>query len=424
LLPERGSVSARTPLFTWQPVPRAACYYIAIARNPEFTNVVDVAATEGTAYAPPVSGEEPLDDETTTYYWTVYAVIPSTQPSTSCEGARYANGPEYEEVNSVFNKSSVPPTPLSPANGAEISIEPSRTQPTFRWEPAEGALNYTIEVSQNPTFAEPIEDEKTDSTSYTAAKTYPANTSLYWRVRANDANSDDHEALNWSPVRTFTRTLPTPVPSASNPTTTESIPAFYSSPAFGAVGYEVHVEEPNGSSKDFSFDSTAWSPTEWYGPGVWGWRVRALFPGTGSSGVPGPYSATQYVAHTEGQPSGTVGEKSGSRIVISWNPLPYAKEYEVQVSDVNTFTSTIESHRTEESSWAPNVDLAKKENSHTLYWRVAALDSHDNLGAWVTGAFVPPKAKAKCTVKKVKKGKKTVKECIVVKPAKKKAKKK
>ncbi len=410
VLPERGSLSARTPLFTWKPVPRADCYYIAIARNPEFTNVADVAETYGTAYAPPVGGEEPLDDETTTYYWTVFAVIPTSETSKPCSGARYANGPEYEEVYSVFDKSSVPPTLLAPANGVEIS-----TQPTFKWTPTEGALNYTLEVSQNPTFGEPIEEEKTDSTSYTAAKTYPANTTLYWRVRANDANKDQHEGLNWSPVQSFKRTLPVPVLTSSNPTSTESIPAFDFSAVPGATGYEVHVEEPNGSTKEFSFDSTAFTPTEWYGPGVWRWQVRAQFPNNGFGSVLGPYSAPQAVAHTEGQPSGVVGEKSGSRIVISWNPLPYAKEYEVEISDVNTFTTTVESHRTEQSSWAPNVNLAKKENKGRLYWRVAAVDSHGNLGPPVSGTFVPPKAKAKCVVKKVKKGKKTVKVCVATK---------
>lgn len=415
VLPIRGSLNTRTPTFTWEPVPDTACYFIAISRDPwPFTNVIDVAETYGPAYAPPIGNEEPLDDETTTYYWTVWPVVLGSEEA--CGKSLYTNG----ETESVFNKKSVPPTPLSPLSGAEVS-----TQPTFKWTPTEGALNYTIEVAQNPTFGEPIEEEKTDSTSYTAAKTYPANTTLYWRVRANDVNEDNHEGLNWSAQQTFKRTLPTPVPSSSNPTSTESIPAFDFSAVTGATGYEVHVEEPDGLSKEFSFDSTAFTPTEWYGPGVWRWQVRAQFPTNGFGSVPGPYSAPQAVAHTEGKPSGVVGEKSGSRIVISWNPVPYAKEYEVEISDVNTFTTTLESHRTEQSSWAPNVNLAKKENKGTLYWRVAAMDSHDNLGPPVSGSFVPPKPKPKCVekkvVKKVKGKKKTVKECVVPKrkPAKK-----
>src|SRR4029077_99546 len=102
-------------------------------------------------------------------------------------------------------------------------------------------------------------------------------------------------------------------------------------------------------------------------------------------------------------------------IVLAWDPEAYAKEYEVQLSTSDTFSSTIESRRIEQAGWAPNIDLTLPTNRHTLYWRVAPVDNRSNIGPYASGSFVPPKPKAKCVVKKVKQGKKTVKKCVAAK---------
>jgi hypothetical protein len=392
-----------TPLLTWERVPGASRYYVVIARDANFTDVVDVASTVIPAYAPQLSGGQiPLNDQTNAYYW---AVIPVTA------GGAVFNEPPFEDSPQSFNKQSLPPNALQggPVNGVDVE-----SQPTFSWSPTEGALDYTLQVSVNDTFAQEdlLEEVKTDSTSFTTPTTYPANTTLFWRVRANDANSHPGLAgLNWSAVQTFKRTLPTPSPRPSV-TPDEAIPVLSWAPVEGAVGYEIHVEQPDGTSADFTQDSPAFTPTEWDGPGIWRWSVRAEFRSGLFQTVPGGFSASQPLAHTLGPPPGAAGEKSGARIVINWQPEPYAREYEVQLSTTNTFATTIESHRTEQAGWAPDVDMRKKENQGTLYWRVAAVDNRGNFGPYAAGSFVPPKPKAKCVKKKVKRGHKTVKVCV------------
>lgn len=407
VLPQTGSSTPRTPLFTWNRVAGASSYKIVIARDSGFTQVVDEASTVVPAYAPPNAGEQPLDDETTAYYW---AVVPVND-----KGQVFSVPPE-RDFPRAFDKSSVPPTPLAPINGA-----PVENQPAFSWTPAEGALNYTLQVSEDPSFGNPIDDVRIDSTSYTSSSTYPANVTLYWRVRANDTNRHpEHEGLNWSAVQTFTRTLPKPTPAASNPTGGEAIPVLSWSPVPGATSYDVHVEQPDGTTKDFTLDSTSFTVEEWDGPGIWRWQARAEFPTSSFRTVPGGYFAPQPFAHTLAPPAGAQGVKSGSRIVISWNPEPYAREYEVQMSTSDTFSSTIDSHRVEQASWAPDLNLSLPANKGTLYWRVAALDNRRNLGPFAMGSFVRPKAKAKCVVKRVKRKRKTVKVCVPRKRAKKK----
>ena len=131
-------------------------------------------------------------DETTLYYWAVL-------PATGLNGSG-AVGDPLSAAASTFQKQSLPPSQMSPADGALLT-----DQPVFRWASVEGARRYRFQVAQEPTFANPIEDVLTASTSYTPLTTYPADTTLYWRVRADDENLI---GLTWSSVRTFQRKLP------------------------------------------------------------------------------------------------------------------------------------------------------------------------------------------------------------------------
>jgi hypothetical protein len=401
LMPSPGSSTPRTPLFTWQRVEGAKSYDVVIARDAGFTHVIDVASTTVPAYAPPITAEQPLIDETTAYYW---AVVPL-----NAKGEEFAEPPVKDQPQS-FNKSSVPPAPLAPVGGLEVP-----NQPTFSWSPAEGELNYTLQVSEDPTFGSPIDNVKTDSISYTSSSTYPSNVTLYWRVRANNANG---VGLNWSPVQTFRKTLPVPSPAAGNPSGGQGIPALSWNPVAGAIAYDVHIDQADGTTKEFTLNSTSFAPTVWYGTGIWRWEVRAQFPTHSGPVVHGGFFAPQSFVRTLAPPTGVVGVKAGSRIMISWDSDPYAKQYEVEFSTSESFTSTIESHRVDGLSWAPDIDSTKAANRGTLYWRVAAVDQGGNLSPYATGRFVAPHHKAACTKKKKKHSK--AKKCVVHKQAKKK----
>jgi protein-S-isoprenylcysteine O-methyltransferase Ste14 len=381
--PAPGSVTPRTPLFTWEPVAGAQGYYVVISRDASFTNIADVGYTNVPAYAPRLANEEPLKDDSIAYHW---AVIPAA----GADGSGVPTSPQ-ENSPQTFNKSSVPPTSLTPVDGTVVSAQPS-----FRWTPAENARNYELQVAADPSFGKPLDDVSTDATAYTSSSTYPADTTLYWRVRANDWNK---VGLNWSATKQFVRTLPAPVPSPSNATGGEPIPVLGWSAVRGAIGYEVHVDKIEGSTLNFSFPAPAFTPVEWYGVGVWRWQVRADFPSEGVGGaVSSGYSAPVAFVRTLDPPSGAYGVKTPSRLVISWDPDPAAKQYEVDVSTSDGFATTVDSHRTDNTSWAPSVDLTTPQNRGQLYWRVAAVDDGGNVGAFATGTFgkSAPAPKAKC----------------------------
>ena len=108
-----------------------------ISRNDAFTQIVEEASTVVPAYAPPLRGEEPLDDEK--YYW---AVVPVNE-----RGEVFDVPPEHD-FPQTFRKVLYPSHPARPVNGVDVD-----NQPTFSWTPAEGALNYTLQVSRTPRSA-------------------------------------------------------------------------------------------------------------------------------------------------------------------------------------------------------------------------------------------------------------------------------
>jgi hypothetical protein len=360
LTPQGGKTT--TPYFTWGGS-NGGSWFVIVAKDPEFHSIVDYGWTQVRAYAPR-DGANPVTypDETTAYYW---AVLPASGfNGTGAVGDPLAASPMQ------FNKQSTPPQLVSPEARAD---EP----PVFRWTPVEGARRYNLQVSREDDFGTMIENVTTASISYTANASYPADVALYWRVRAEDENS---VGLSWSPKRVFRYQLPAP-DTAGGARVGEVIPTWRWKPVTGAVTYDLHVQLPDGSERDFTgLRSAAATPIKMTGTGVFRWRVRANFPSGRSQRVPGPWSPARPYTRTLGRPLGarTVG---GNRSVhFSWLPKAGAKQYVVQISERPDFARTTDRETTDATTYAPRI--SSRDGRRTLYWRVAALDEDRNQSAW------------------------------------------
>jgi hypothetical protein len=372
--PIMGTTLARMPLFTWQAVPGAQSYYVLVAKDPSFTNLVDYAYTRVAAYAPRTgSMSRGYPDELTLYYW---AVLPAAQPN---GGAVSANPLDSFPRN--FHKQSAPPTILEPASGSVLG-----GPVTFRWTSVEGARRYRLEVAQDPSFANLIDNRAalTDSTAYTSNTTYPADTILYWRVRADaeDGNSET-VGLTWSATGTFQKTLPAPTADASNPTSGAFLPTLAWSPVPGAVSYDVHVEEADGDQRDFeNLPSHAFTPTKMTGMGIFKLQARANFPTAAGTLVHGPYSALMSFARTIPEPGGATTDSGPRHLLFSWNARLGAKQYRVQIATRADFSTLVENATTQATNYAPLLTQRDYVNGGQLYWRVAAMDADGNQGDW------------------------------------------
>lgn len=378
-----GTLVPRVPVLTWNRIPGAGSYWVYVARDAGFSNIVDVAVTNVPAYAPRANRlPRGYRDEDTPYYWVVI-------PALGTAGDDYSTLPANNSPRS-FDKRSVPPVLLTPTAGAEVT-----EQPAFRWasgDPSigapEGAKSYRLQVAVDPSFGELVDDVTTQATSYTAEDVYPADTVLHWRVRVNTVPADGRSdvGLSWSSVGTFRRRLEAPVLSAGNGITGSIIPALTWSPVQGALSYDVHVDQADGTRKDFNLRGTAFTPVTWYGTGVWRWQVRANFP-NGSKQVPSAYTPVQSFARRIPAPDGARAERSTSRTLLSWEPVFNAKEYRVEFSETNSFSRVGQTITTQNLAAAPNLSMAPFANGGQIFWRVAARDEGNNVGGYAAGAF-------------------------------------
>jgi hypothetical protein len=369
--------TSRTPLFSWVRVPNASGYFVVISRDAGFTRIADIGYTQIPAYAPRWHSEStakaPLSDETTAYYW---AVIPTGS------GGVPSEDPQVMHPH-TFNKASIPPVVLGPVADSDVTA-----QPTFRWSEAENAREYRLQVSQDPTFGSPIDDVLTDSTAFTSSSTYPADTQLFWRVRANDWNG---QGLNWSTTGTFRRRLVAPSAASDNQLTGELIPSLAWGPVEGATSYSVHVDQGDGKTKDFKIASPVFTPTSVYGTGIWHWQARSNFPTSSGGEVSSGYFPAIAYTRTLGPVRGVNALKSGSRVLITWDPDPAAKTYRAEISKTDAFGGTSESTRTVNTGWAPKLSSSAALAGGRLFWRVAPIDDGGSTGAYATGSFVLPR---------------------------------
>jgi hypothetical protein len=359
LEPAGGLVTPRTPFFTWDPVPGAASYFVVVARDAEFTEVIDYAFTRAPVYAPRTQ----YADETTAYYWTV---IPAGAANGTCAGVIGAAA--------SFHKRSIPPGPIAPADGADVSV-----QPLFSWSAVESADKYRLQVATDPEFGDLVEDVTTAATAFSGTKAYPADTRLFWRVRAN--------ALNWSQPRSFRRRLPVPA-IADSPTGGETIPVLAWNPVEGALSYDMHVDQADGTQRDFTMRSTRFTPVLFYGTGIWRWKVRANFPGN----VHGGYSAAREYVRRLNAPEAVRVDLARDRMLFTWNPDRGATKYRLQISTSDSFGTTVETVTTPLTSYAPLLSSAGYTNGGPLWWRLAVVDQGGNVGAYTTGRVALPRA--------------------------------
>jgi protein-S-isoprenylcysteine O-methyltransferase Ste14 len=366
--PATGTLSPRTPYFTWRPLAGKQSYFVLVAKDAQFSNIVDYAFTQLPVYSPR-SFFKPTtySDETTSYYWAVL-------PADLLNGGQAAGVPLLAAPR-PFEKRSAPPAALEPAPGADLA-----GHPTFRWSGVEGARRYRLQVAQDDRFGTLLEDVLTDSTAYTSNTTYPADTVLYWRVRADDENLI---GLTWSGPRTFQKRLEAPVPGSGNATRGDYIPTWTWDPVRGAVSYDVHVDLPDGTQRDLAgLRTAALTPVLMYGTGVFRWKVRANFPRQPFGTVAGPYSGTHVFTRTIAEPIGVRSDDSKRYPLLLWDPKPGPKAYRVQISTRADFQTAVEDVYTDNTSYAPPLTHPAYAMGLTLYWRVAAVDEGRNTGDW------------------------------------------
>jgi hypothetical protein len=129
--------------------------------------------------------------------------------------------------------------------------------PRLSWNSVSGATGYRIQVSVNPSFANPLRTADPTGTSYTVSPALPDGV-YYWRVRGLNS-----EGLGpWSSPRQFTVQTQPPANAApeTNYYTSSSVKLTWSGVSW-ASAYEVQVDDSPSFAAPFEFDQTVGANT-------------------------------------------------------------------------------------------------------------------------------------------------------------------
>jgi hypothetical protein len=377
LLPIRGETKGENPLFIWNPIFGKQSYWVIVATDPAFSNIVDYAITRVPAYAVRTR-TQPITykDEETSYYWVVL-------PSSNDDGSGAPGNPAFGAY-ADFQKQTTPPDLLGPEDGASFA-----GQPTFQWTSIFGARRYHIQVDNETTFSTPIDNKFTASTAFTSLETYQPAQTYYWRVAPEDENKT---SLTWSETRSFQISLPAPTFDHASFGSSDFLPVLSWSAVDGAVAYTLDVQEADGDHQTFKgFPSTAATWEKLTGLGIDTFKIRAEFPTDSTiTTVAGPWSAPATFTKTLGPPGTPASDAALNRLVLSWSAKTGVKNYKVQVSKREDFSPYIESKTTDNPQYAPTLTSLSYKDGGNFWWRVQGVDSDGNAGEWVTRTFTLP----------------------------------
>lgn len=167
--PAANQLVTFTPVFTWQPIQRAAQYEIQVSYNdPSFLGtLLDTAKVNVPAYVP--ASLYPITARDGYIYWRVRMIDTGGNAGPWSAAARFQLRFNY-------------PVALTPLAKETLGTR----YPVFTYRPLPGAASYQIEISTIPDFSSVSQTIPTEGTSWTPITPLDPGT-YYWRVKPVDA---------------------------------------------------------------------------------------------------------------------------------------------------------------------------------------------------------------------------------------------
>lgn len=178
LVPASGTADVSTsPTLSWSAAQRAVSYDVDLAADPQFVLLVDSARSVQQT-------QTHFKGLTTsqTYYWRV-------------RGVNTGGAGDWSTGSSFTTSTVVTPTLSSPADSAADLHQDSVR---LGWDPVDGAVSYTLQLSSTADFAVKAEIEGIDTTHVQPANLEPARR-YHWRIKAITTGVESA----WSDSRAF-----------------------------------------------------------------------------------------------------------------------------------------------------------------------------------------------------------------------------
>ncbi|WP_457185341.1 Ig-like domain repeat protein [Nocardioides sp. P5_E3] len=342
----QGNVEVQDVVLDWNPVVGAKYYEVQVARNNDFTNIIESrTGIQGTNYSPVVTYDNAQ------YFWRVRSIDVNEQ-STPWSAAR-----------SVFTRT-YPDAPAlrHPASGSIVGA------PLYlQWDPVPHASEYELQMGSNENFSNgtfkicriagttyvPFEFAINPSAQYTSIRSNEAcrpavNQTTYWRVRPLDrpySKPGDNPGVQgqYSPTRSFTY-RPLNI-TGMQPTAgaTVDVPTMSWNPMRGADTYTLQITGPS-TSFSVTTAATSFTPSRRLAEGSYTWTIRGTTV-DGQTSIIYPNSfvvsgSTPAVAGTPLTPlSGRATDpETPSAPNLTWVPLTTADHYRIYIGAAGQYT--------------------------------------------------------------------------------------
>jgi hypothetical protein len=341
----KDNVEVQDVVLDWNPVVGAKSYEIQVARNNDFTNIIETrSGIHGTNYSPLITYDNAQ------YFWRVRSMDVNDQ-STPWSAARSVFTRTYPDA----------PTLQYPANNAIVSA------PLYlQWSPVPHASEYELQLGTNENFSPgTFEVCRTAGTTYIPLQfatlgaftnvraneecSPGVNQTTYWRVRPLDrpfSKVGDNPGVQgqYSPTRSFTYdpvqiTGRQPINGA-----TVDVPTLSWNAMQGAETYDITIEGPLTYIVQTTA-ATSFTPSRRLAAGSYTWSVTANLAGGKKSLVfPGSFVVSGATPVVPGTPLAPLSGRATDPATpgapnLTWVPLPSAHHYKVFIGDAGQFNN-------------------------------------------------------------------------------------
>jgi hypothetical protein len=364
--PTNNAVNQSTSLtLSWGTIAGATSYNVLVSTSTSFATTV-TSQTSLTTLSATVSGLA----NNTPYYWEVNA--------TNVDGTG-----AWSSIWSFTTIIALPGAPVlaSPSNNVTNQL----TAVTLNWSTATGATSYNVLVSTSASFTTTVSSQSGVAGLSASVSGLANSTPYYWEVSATNAGGTSA----WSSVWSFTTIIATPVAPylalpLNNAVNQSTSPTLSWSTVAGATSYNVLVSTSTSFATTVSSQTglTALSATvsglanstPYY------WEVNAT-NADGAGAWSSIWSFTTIVA-TSGAPTLVSPTDSATSQAtsptLSWSTVTGGTSYNILVSSVSNFGSTVSSQTGLTTLSATVSGLA---NATLYYWEVSATNA-GGTGSW------------------------------------------
>ncbi|GEM_PF-997866 len=299
------------------------------------------------------------------------------------DGSEQRDGFLVDDVRVFGYAVSAPLTPaLSlPSNGSSDVSFPV----VLRWNRAQDAVSYRMQVSTDSSFAVLIENDSTLTDTLKSLSSLQGLTQYHWRVRAKNASGSSGFSDSWMFATSVAPpAAPALVSPANNAVSQPLSVSFVWNATPGASGYHLQIASDTSFSVLAVNDSTLTDTTGLSGvlahSTTYYWRVRGL-----NTGGVGSFSARRSFATIPAAPNAPVlvlpvdnATSQPTILALRWNNLAGADNYWLQVSSDSLFAALAFA----DSSNADTSTLVSVlEPASQYYWRVLG-ENPGGTGPW------------------------------------------